>query len=260
MGVSQKARRVVEEHGLFGTALLCAGLPLFPLLRSELGTRLRRAYHGWTFDRRFGVDTAGLIERPTPSFGGCVAEDGRPYDGSNPKHFNRLLRGLNLQHQDFSFVDFGSGKGRVLLLAEAFPFRSVTGVEWSADLHETAARNVDVYRGPRACSDVRSCCMDAADFHIPQGKCLLYFFNPFKDEIMARVLENVTRSFEADPRDIIIVYVNPKSRAILDRLQFIRAVTDRGWFVVYRTVVPSSSAFHPNSAGAGELTVVPPAA
>jgi SAM-dependent methyltransferase len=236
---------------------LCLRLPVSPLLRSELGTRLRRAYHGWTFDRTFGVDTAGLIERPVPSAGG-IAELGRPYDGSNPSNFNRIIRGLKLRHEEFSFVDFGSGKGRVLLLAAAFPFRNITGVEWSADLHETAARNISIYRGPRACSDVRSYCMDAAELPIPQGKCLLYFFNPFKDEIMARVIENVTRSFEADPREMVVVYVNPKSRNILDRQQFIQAVTDRGWFVVYRAVVPQSARY-PDSAGGGESAIIPPA-
>jgi hypothetical protein len=87
--------------------------------------------------------------------------------------------------------------------------------------------------------------MDAADLPIPQGKCLLYFFNPFKDEIMARVLGNIARSFESDPREIVIVYVNPKSRAIFDRRRFLRATTDRGWFVVYRTVMPPSAVVSP---------------
>jgi hypothetical protein len=243
-----------------GVALLCAKLPLSPLLRSELGTHLSRTYHGWTFDRRFGVDTAGLIERPVPSFDGCVAEHGRPYGGSNPSHFKRIVRSLNLRHQDFSFVDFGSGKGRVLLLAAAFPFRSIAGIEWSGELHKTAARNICIYRGPRACNDIRSYCMDAAEFPVPQGKCVLYFFNPFKDEIVARVLDNIARSFEADPREMVIVYVNPKSRAVLDRQQFIRTETDRGWFVVYRTVMPPLSASDPVSGRTSESAVVPPAA
>lgn len=234
----EKIRRVFEEHGVVGSIALCARLPVSPLLRSDLGTRLRRAYHGWAFDRRFGVDTSGFIEQPVPGVGSGIASRGRPYDGSNPSHFNRIIRGLNLRYQGFSFIDFGSGKGRALLLAAGFPFRSITGVEWSDELHQTAARNIETYRGPRICTDVRSHCMDAAEFPIPQGKCLLYFFNPFKDEVMGRVVENVATSFEANPREMIIVYINPKNRGIFDGQPFIRTTTDRGWFVVYRTLLP----------------------
>jgi SAM-dependent methyltransferase len=256
MGVSQKVRRVIEEHGLFWTALLCLKLPFSPVLRSPFGVRVHRAYHDWMFDHRYGVETSGFFE-PAVSRGGDM---GRFYDGTRPAHFRRIVKNLGIRHEEFSFVDFGSGKGRALLLASAFSFRSVAGVEWSEELHEIAEQNIAVYRGPRACAHVESFCIDAAKFPIPEGKSLLYFYNPFKDEIMARVLDNIARSFEAYPREMIIVYVNPKSRGVLDRQPFIRTETDRGWFVVYRTVMPPLFACDPVSGRSGESAVVPPAA
>jgi SAM-dependent methyltransferase len=234
-GSIQRVRESLETHGVLGAAILCLRLPFAPILRSDFGVRLNRAYHGWLFDRRFGVDTSGWIRQPTPSVEGGKAELGRPYDGSNPTHFHRIVEGLEIRYEDYAFVDFGSGKGRVLLLASAFPFRSVTGVEWSQELDEIAQRNIGTYKGPRACNEVMSFRVDAAKFLIPSGKSVFYFFNPFGNEVMARVLDNISRSYEEDPREIILVYMNPRHRGLFDRADFLMTVVDKGWFVVYKT-------------------------
>jgi len=173
-----------------------------------------------------------------PSVEGGNAELGKAYGGSNPAHFKRIVQSLKIRYEDYAFVDFGSGKGRALLLASAFPFRSVTGVEWSRELHEIAQRNIDVYNGPRASNQVKSFCMDAGEFQIPSGKSVLYFFNPFGDEVMARVLANVRGSLEQSPRDIFLVYMNPRHREVFDRADFLERTADKGWFAVYRTVSP----------------------
>ncbi|MGO9649142.1 MAG: class I SAM-dependent methyltransferase [Terriglobales bacterium] len=232
----QRIRESFETHGVLGLAVLCLRLPLAPILRTDFGVRLGRAYHGWMFDRRFGVHTSGWIRQPSPSVEGTSAQSGKPYDGSNPAHFKRIVENLEVRYEDYAFVDFGSGKGRVLLLASAFPFRSVTGVEWSRELHEIAERNVGRYKGPRVCNEIESFCMDAGEFRIPPGKLVLYFFNPFGHEVMARVLENVRRSFEEDPREIILVYMNPRHREVFDQADFLKSTVNKGWFAVYRTV------------------------
>ena len=55
----------------------------------------------------------------------------------------------------FDFIDFGSGKGRVLLVASHYPFRQVIGVEFSPELHEIAQENIRRYQSPaRRCQAV----------------------------------------------------------------------------------------------------------
>jgi SAM-dependent methyltransferase len=232
----RRIQESVRTHGALRFAFLCLRLPLSPLLKTRMGIRLTSAYHGWVFDRRFGVDTSGWIARPIPSGEGSNAQLGSSYDGSNPAHFKRIVQNLGIHHEDYTFVDFGSGKGRVLLLATAFPFRQVVGVEWSQELHRVAQRNLSVYKGPRACDVAESFCMDAAEFFLPPGKLVLYFFNPFKDEIVFRVLQNIGRSFKLESREIILIYMNPRFRSIFDTASFLEKTADRGWFVVYRTV------------------------
>ena len=49
---------------------------------------------------------------------------------------------LDVDHREFSFVDYGSGKGRVLMLAAAYPFRRILGVEFSESLDRVARDNI----------------------------------------------------------------------------------------------------------------------
>lgn len=42
---------------------------------------------------------------------------------------NAIAKSVPLQ--DYDFLDFGSGKGRTLLMAASFPFKKITGVEFS---------------------------------------------------------------------------------------------------------------------------------
>jgi tRNA1(Val) A37 N6-methylase TrmN6 len=56
---------------------------------------------------------------------------------------------LHLKYKDLAFVDLGTGRERALLLASRLPFKSVTGVEWSAELHRVAVENIKAYSGPR---------------------------------------------------------------------------------------------------------------
>ena len=91
-----------------------------------------------------------------------------------------LLANIGEDLGRFSFVDFGSGKGRVLLVASHYPFREVVGVEFSPELHEIAEDNIRRYQSPaRRCPHVRSVCADAATFALPAPDCVLYFNNPF---------------------------------------------------------------------------------
>ena len=51
---------------------------------------------------------------------------------------------MNIEHDRFTFVDFGAGKGRVLMMACEYPFKQVIGVELSRKLHATASRNYNI--------------------------------------------------------------------------------------------------------------------
>src|SRR5207237_3599958 len=50
-----------------------------------------------------------------------------PYQPTEPSLFHEMLNALNIDFREFTFIDLGSGKGRVLLMAANYPFRRIVG-------------------------------------------------------------------------------------------------------------------------------------
>ena len=120
--------------------------------------------------------------------------------------FRQMMNALDIPARDFVFVDFGCGKGRTLLLAADFGFKRVIGVEFSSDLAGVAAANA---RKARLERQVEVVCQDASEFEPPADKCVFYFFLPFVDPIMSKVVDNIKRSLARNPRQFRIVCYDP---------------------------------------------------
>src|SRR5262245_15041786 len=144
MGYAQRTVQRVRVHGLAHTGkLTLAGL-------RDMSAWLAEQW----FDCSFGVDTAGR-ELLYKSDG---APESNPfyldYQPTPARTMRALLEQLDAQVSSSTFVDFGSGKGRVLLIASEFGFSRVIGVEFDAKLHRTACANIRTFRGRRRCPDV----------------------------------------------------------------------------------------------------------
>ena len=47
--------------------------------------------------------------------------------------------------------------------------------------------------------------MDATEYELPGSPLVLYFYNPFLEPVMQRVLANIAASLEAEPRPAYVV-------------------------------------------------------
>lgn len=173
---------------------------------------------GRRFDAVNNVRTAGVVDFADLDMTGVNIEQSNDYEAIDPKLFRKVVRSLGINHEDFVFVDFGSGMGRAVLLASEFGFREVVGVEFSPELHAVAEENIRRYTtgATRRCSDVKSVCADALEYPIPEGPAVLFFYNPFKEKLLADVLENIRRSLERNPREVRVIYVHPKLAHLMD--------------------------------------------
>jgi SAM-dependent methyltransferase len=129
------------------------------------------------------------------------------------------------------FVDYGSGKGRVLLLAILYGFHRVTGVEFAPALCEEAQRNFKAFRHRTGREfDARVVNVDAANYEINDDDSVFFLYNPFGPRVLEQVVGNVRLSLESNPRTIHLIYVNPFHREVLDHDPFWRVVaeTDSG--------------------------------
>lgn len=118
----------------------------------------------------------------------------------------KALKDLPINYEQYGFVDFGAGKGRVLLLASGFPFKFVEGVEFSIELHTIAENNIRQFRRAKVrCRQVRSVLADATEYSLPATPLVLYFFNPFAGPVLSSVTDNIRQSMAANPRDIVVL-------------------------------------------------------
>jgi len=133
-----------------------------------------------------------------------------PYQPTDPALFREMMASLPIAFDPFTFVDLGSGKGRTLLMASEYPFRSIVGVELIADLHRAAEENIRAYRSAtRRCANIESVCSDACDFPLPVDPLVLYLFNPLPESGLRRVIAGLEKSQAANPRPVFVLYHNP---------------------------------------------------
>jgi hypothetical protein len=140
-----------------------------------------------------------------------------------------------LSFSDFTFIDLGSGKGRVLLMASEYPFRRIVGVELLPALHAIAQENLAKYRSEsQRCFALESLCGNATEFHFPAEPHVLYLFNPFPESGLRRVLANLEQSVRDHPRVVYVLYHNPLLEHVLHECVVLRRIGGADQYSVYK--------------------------
>lgn len=160
------------------------------------------------FDARYGLDCVAWIPVSELTVASPNKALANIYGPTPAWLIPRFLRSIPEDLHRFSFVDFGSGKGRALLLAGLHPFRRVIGVEFSQELHAEAVGNIERFHsaGLLRCGEIESIHEDVLDYELPDGPCVLYTFNPFGPAVMQPLLDRVEQSYRRNPRPIYFVY------------------------------------------------------
>src|SRR4051812_20127706 len=74
------------------------------------------------------------------------AVEGSMYIAARPAPVRAAMRELPIRdYHDYTFIDFGSGQGRILFLAAEYPFKKIQGLEIALELHRDAERNIESY-------------------------------------------------------------------------------------------------------------------
>jgi len=161
------------------------------------------------FDLRYQVETVSPCELNSLSIIEGTIRDSVQYQGADPWLVQELFDLLPEKSNDSTFVDFGCGKGRVLILAALHGFRKVWGVEFASELACACRRNlvkagdlfedvlVEVFEG------------DAGSFELPDGAVCAFLYNPFVGHPLRQVVERLQKKADMDPETVLVIYVNP---------------------------------------------------
>ena len=189
----------------------------------------RRAASDRAFDAARSVDTAAWVRRVDLVTDSPNRAHADRYQPSSVEEFEQLVDKLSVVPEEFVFVDYGSGKGRVLMLAADLGFKQVIGVEFSPPLHRIAQANIATLGEDAA--RIETVLLDAEEFEPPLEPLVLYFFNPFAAPVMRGVLMRVRASLERRPRAAYIVLSGrPELADAVEEAGFEPLeVDDRGW-------------------------------
>lgn len=222
-----RALRALNRHGPVGFVKLCT-LNIRLLFRGEAG---RHSYiHDEAWDREHGVQTAGSVEIDEVTTPASQKVGAVRYEPTPPDCFIYLLEQAELNgDRTRTFIDLGSGKGRVLLMAAFDGFRRIIGVEFAQELHETACRNLARMRSRTAGSEISSICADAASYAFPPDPTVCFLNNPFDADLLERVISNLEASLRAQPRPLTIIYYHSNHADLLDPRSGWRVVSKGIW-------------------------------
>jgi hypothetical protein len=169
------------------------------------------------YDKAMGVDTGGEIVGKRLMLPAEAEARGKGYAGTPPAVAALLIGMVADRARGFWFVDYGAGKGRVLLIAAGYPFERVVGVELSEPLARIAAANAAAYaRGRPGLAPIELVHADAVNYELPPGPCVLFFYDPFEADLMERIGRRVHESFRAKPRKMFVIYYFPKFAHVFD--------------------------------------------
>ena len=192
-----------------------------PLVNEAARARLLRFTQEDGFDEKYGTDT-----RPFDLTG-----TGQVHIPTLPRVFHAMMARIPFDPQSFTFVDVGAGKGRVVMLASAYPFRRCIGVELGPSAVEVATNNLAIFESAeRKCQDLSMVHADALTYEYPLEDLFIYFFNPFVGDAATteRWLAVLQRSLSIHPRRVILAYQAAEFAALVEGSGFLHRFGPQG--------------------------------
>jgi hypothetical protein len=165
------------------------------------------------FDRRHCVETAR--EEPLGEMGvaaHAITRGNSVYRVTWGSLIKRAMAQLDINPNRYSFIDYGSGKGKAMLMASDYPFKTIIGLEYAKRLHDIAAENCRTYRSPnQQCHSLQPVLGDVLDHTPPPGPIVCFMCNPFDEETLRAVFNSWRARYEGGEREIRILYLNMRN-------------------------------------------------
>ena len=201
---------------------------------------VRQLEDAW-FDATRNVQTSG--ESGKPAAGGFIGEpgDSKIYAPVRAANARAAVASLPIGNpsdytfRDYTFIDMGSGKGRMLFIAAELPFRQVVGVEFDAALHACALDNIARCRKRWMRCPIAAVHANAAEYPFPAGPLVIYMFNPFGPEILARMLDNLHQSLVQEPRHVVILMLWPEHEDVVAQRPWLQESARTPRYVIFET-------------------------
>lgn len=167
------------------------------------------------FDKRHNVETAreeNLGEMCVSPR--AVARGNSVYRVTWGWLIENALACLDIDPQHFIFIDYGSGKGKAMLMASRHSFKTIIGLEYAKRLHEIATENCRTYRSvDQECRSLQPILVDVLNYSPPPGPIICFMCNPFDKTTLRAVFKSWRMRYQSGEREIRILYLNMRNVA-----------------------------------------------
>ena len=127
----------------------------------------------------------------------------------------KLFRNWPITSDDV-LLDYGSGKGRTVILATAnYRFRRIIGVELDKQMRVSAEANLARWNGRTRCHQVELLQAGATEYEVPDDVTIIFFGNPFVGIIFEKVVGKVKESLDRNPRELAVLYYHARMHETL---------------------------------------------
>lgn len=180
------------------------------LLSVKLWQYLAYKYKEIIFDKIQGVDFV------KPIYMNNLGYDSKKVHTSSTtpsKYLTAVLKSLHITNKD-AIIDIGCGKGGGMRQMLKFDFNKIDGIELSEYIVNIAKNNFKKI-GTKRCTVFKH---DASTFAHYSKYNVFYLYNPFPENIMSPVIDNIVQSI--DNKNIMIIYNNPTCHTTLKEKGF----------------------------------------
>jgi SAM-dependent methyltransferase len=207
---------------------------------------VRKVYMSWErthpFDQAYNVETSGYVASDKIHADPKVQDVTHPYAPVQPSVIRTILTALG-DVTEYTFIDYGCGKGRAILVATEFPFQKIIGVELSSSLADVARRNAVVFAGrfpERTKIDIYA--QNVLDYEPPHSNVAIFIYHSFGRPVWAEVLKKLEAGLSAGRyRHLFLIYCNPVFWQGLDASPYFTR-----WFAKTMAIPPSEVGFGPD--------------
>jgi len=171
-------------------------------------------YHEIKGEKKYKLDTVRIDDLQHQKIKSENLKHASIYQGTNYYLIEHAFDFLKNENVNKQLVDFGSGKGRIMVVAAYYGFKKITGIDFSQSLCNEAEINIDKIKPLFPSTNFEIICDDAVNYSIKNDDTIFFFFNPFDEVVMLQVVKNILASLKKNERKIYIVYVNPLHKEI----------------------------------------------
>jgi SAM-dependent methyltransferase len=207
---------------------------------------VHKVYMNWErthpFDQAYNVNTSGYVPADKIHADPKVQDVTHPYAPVQPSVIRAILTALG-DVTDYTFIDYGCGKGRATLVATEFPFERIIGVELSSSLADVARMNAAVFanRFPDR-TKIEIYAQNVLDFEPPGSTLAIFVYHCFGRPVWAEVMKKLEAGLAAGRyRNLFLIYCNPVFWQGLDASPYFTR-----WFAKTMAIHPSELGFGPD--------------